>query len=51
MIYFINKKRHSVLQVQNGAQFLNATRVSFPTFTVISPVTKEMYQNNHKDLI
>ena len=30
----------SVSHVENGAQFLNAKYVSFPTFTVISPVTK-----------
>ena len=31
----------SVLPVENGAQFLNATSVSFPAFTtVIFPVTK-----------
>ena len=30
----------SVLYVEHGTQFLNATYVSLPTFTVISPVTK-----------
>ena len=42
MIWFISKKASliSVLHVENGAQFSNATFVSFPAFTVISPVTK-----------
>ena len=30
----------SVLHIDNSAQFLNATSISFPAFTVIFPVTK-----------
>ena len=40
MISFINKNVIDVLYIKNGAQFLNATSLSFLTFTFISPVTK-----------
>ena len=42
----------SVLHSLNGAQFLNATFVfASPLITVIFLVTKNIHQNNHKDLI
>ena len=36
----INISLISVLHVENGVEFLNATSVSCPAATVISPVTK-----------